>query len=235
MSRLRFWRRHDDIPVSELGRGSTVRFAIVFLLVIAIACLLRLHQAHPVQTRLPAQGPVQLGGEHPLEVAGAHRRRRRRQGHLDQARRQHRPRDDGNRKQGSADPHRRDREDPPAHLPRRQLVRRTPARQPLGQHGLLGLHDPDHADRRPGAARPGARRAQHRHAREPAEVPDRLRRRPHQAAERGRKRRTAPRGTRRQRRAGDQQDLPVRARTRCAAARSSTRRSPAPKRTTSRN
>ena len=47
------------------------------------------------------------------------------------------------------------------------------------------------ADRRPGAARPGAQRAQHRHAREPAEVPDLLRRRPDQAPERRRKRRTA--------------------------------------------
>jgi len=37
MSRRRWWRRHDDIPVSEMGRGSTVRFAIVFLLIVAIA------------------------------------------------------------------------------------------------------------------------------------------------------------------------------------------------------
>ena len=40
-----------------------------------------------------------------------------------------------------------------------------------------GAHDPDHADLGPGAARPGARRAQHRHARQPAGLPDRLRRR----------------------------------------------------------
>jgi hypothetical protein len=37
MSRRRFWRRHDDIPVSELGRGSAVRFAIVLLLIAAVA------------------------------------------------------------------------------------------------------------------------------------------------------------------------------------------------------
>jgi len=37
MSRRRWWRRHDEVPVSELGRGSVVRFAIVLLLVIAVA------------------------------------------------------------------------------------------------------------------------------------------------------------------------------------------------------
>ena len=89
--------------------------------------------------------------------------------------------------QRAADPHRRDGEDPAAHLPGRQLVRRTAARQPVGADGLLGRHDPDHPDLRPGAARPGARRAEHRHAREPAEVPDRLRRRPDAQADAGRR------------------------------------------------
>ncbi len=172
--------------------------------------LLRLHQAHPVQTRLPAQGGVQHGDEHPLEVAGSHRGRGRRQGGLDQARRPHRPRHDGTRKQGAADPHRRDGEDQAAHLPGRQLVRRTATRQPVGEDGVLRLHDPDHPDLRPGPARPGPQRPEHGHAGEPAEVPDRLRRRPHQAAGRGRKRRTAPGGAQRHGSAGDQQDLPLR-------------------------
>ena len=37
MSRLRWWRRHDEIPVSELGRTNPVRFATVLLIALAIA------------------------------------------------------------------------------------------------------------------------------------------------------------------------------------------------------
>ena len=37
MSRRRWWRRHDEIPVSELHRGSAVRFAVVLLLIAAVA------------------------------------------------------------------------------------------------------------------------------------------------------------------------------------------------------
>lgn len=37
MSRLRFWRRHDEIPVVELRRSNPVRVGIVFLVVVAIA------------------------------------------------------------------------------------------------------------------------------------------------------------------------------------------------------
>src|SRR5439155_23763978 len=37
MSRLRWWRRHDEIPVSELGRTNPVRFAVVFLIILALA------------------------------------------------------------------------------------------------------------------------------------------------------------------------------------------------------
>lgn len=37
MSRLRFWRRHDEIPVVELRRSNPVRAGIVFLVVVAIA------------------------------------------------------------------------------------------------------------------------------------------------------------------------------------------------------
>jgi len=37
MSRLRWWRRHDEIPVAELGRTNPVRFAIVLIIVVVIA------------------------------------------------------------------------------------------------------------------------------------------------------------------------------------------------------
>jgi len=35
--RLRWWRRHDEIPVSELGRTNPIRFAVVFLIILALA------------------------------------------------------------------------------------------------------------------------------------------------------------------------------------------------------
>ncbi len=197
--------------------------------------VLRLHQAHPVQTRLPPERRVRERAQHPAQIAGAHRGRQRRPGQRDPARRQHRPRDDGNRIARAADPRRRDRQDPPAPVPGRQLVRRTAARQPLREDGLLGLHDPDRADRRPGPARPGARRAQHRHAREPAELPDQLRRSAHAQAGRRRKRRTGT-GSARPERGAKRSTRPTPAGpSRCAAARSTRRRSPAPNRTTSRN
>jgi phospholipid/cholesterol/gamma-HCH transport system substrate-binding protein len=37
MSRTRWWRRHDEVPVSELGRTNPIRFAIVGLLILVIA------------------------------------------------------------------------------------------------------------------------------------------------------------------------------------------------------
>ena len=47
--------------------------------------VLRLHQAHPVQTRLPPERAVRQRDQHQTEVAGAHRRRQRRQGDRHQA------------------------------------------------------------------------------------------------------------------------------------------------------
>jgi phospholipid/cholesterol/gamma-HCH transport system substrate-binding protein len=37
MSRLRFWRRHDEIPVLELRRSNPMRVGVVFLVLLAIA------------------------------------------------------------------------------------------------------------------------------------------------------------------------------------------------------
>ena len=47
--------------------------------------LLRLHQAHPVHARLPRQRRLRVLELDPQELAGAHRRRQRRQGHEDRA------------------------------------------------------------------------------------------------------------------------------------------------------
>ena len=71
------------------------------LVVVLRRRLLRLHQAHPVHARLPAQGRVRVGQLDPHELAGAHRRRQRRQGQDDRApgRHERRRRDDGDRRQ----------------------------------------------------------------------------------------------------------------------------------------
>ena len=176
--------------------------------------VLRLHQAPPVQTRLPSEGAVRDRGQHPAEVAGANRRRHDRPGHDDPARRQHGPREHGNRIARAADPQRRDGEGSPAPVPGRQLVRRTAARQAVGEDGLIRLHDPDHADFGSGAARPGARRAQHRYARQPAELPDQLRRSADGLPDPCGGRRTGTRSAWGERGAGAQQSL----RARCGTA-----------------
>src|ERR1035441_7457520 len=93
--------------------------------------LLRLHQAHTVQTRLRAQGRVRHCDQHQTQVPRAHRGRQRGHGQLDPACRQVGPRDHGNRIAGPADPFRRHAEDPPADLPRRQLVHRTRSEEPI--------------------------------------------------------------------------------------------------------
>ena len=84
------------------------------------------------------------------ELARAHRRRQRRQGHEIEARprTRRRRRHDGDQGEGPADPQRRHAEDPAAHLPRRQLLRRPPARHALAPTSRR-RHDPDHPDRDP--------------------------------------------------------------------------------------
>ena len=37
MSRLRFWRRHDEVPAAELRRSNPFRVGVIFLVVLAIA------------------------------------------------------------------------------------------------------------------------------------------------------------------------------------------------------
>ena len=86
MSRLRCWRRHDEIPVVELNRTSPVRFAIVFLVIVAIAVYFGFTKHIPFKHgfRLNAQFASAVNIK--AQVAGAHRRRQRRQGHAHQAR-----------------------------------------------------------------------------------------------------------------------------------------------------
>jgi phospholipid/cholesterol/gamma-HCH transport system substrate-binding protein len=74
VSRLRLWRRHSETPVVELGRSSPVRFAIVFLIVIAIAIYFGFTKAIPFKHgyRLNAQfaSAVNIKPKSPVRVAG---------------------------------------------------------------------------------------------------------------------------------------------------------------------
>ena len=74
MSRLRWWRRHDEIPVVELGRSNPVRFAIVFLVIIVVAVYFGFTKHIPFKHgfRLNAQfaSAVNIKGKSPVRIAG---------------------------------------------------------------------------------------------------------------------------------------------------------------------
>ena len=74
MSRLRFWRRRDETPVVELNRTNPVRFAIVFLIVIAIAIYFGFTKAIPFKHgyRLNAQfaSALNIKAKSPVRIAG---------------------------------------------------------------------------------------------------------------------------------------------------------------------
>jgi ABC-type transporter Mla subunit MlaD len=74
MSRLRKWRRHDEIPVVELNRTSPVRFAIVMLVIVAIAVYFGFTKHIPFKHgyRLNAQfaTAVNIHAKSPVRIAG---------------------------------------------------------------------------------------------------------------------------------------------------------------------
>ncbi len=65
MRRLRWWRRRDEVPVVELQRAAPCAAADRAARGDRDRRVLRLHQAHPVQTRLPSEGAVRHRGQHP--------------------------------------------------------------------------------------------------------------------------------------------------------------------------
>ena len=85
MSRFRWWRRHDEIPVVELNRSNPIRFAIVFLLVIAIAVYFgftkhipfkhgyRLNAQFASALNIKAKSPVRIAGVDVGKVTGIQR------------------------------------------------------------------------------------------------------------------------------------------------------------------
>ena len=114
MSRLRFWRRHDEIPVVELRRSNPVRVGVVFLVLLVIAVYFGFTKHIPFKHgfRLKAvfATAVNIHPKSPVRIAGVDVGT----GHLDPARGQRRPGEHGNRTERPADPLRRDAEDPPA-------------------------------------------------------------------------------------------------------------------------
>jgi phospholipid/cholesterol/gamma-HCH transport system substrate-binding protein len=74
MSRLRFWRRHDEIPVVELNRTNPIRFAIVMILIIIVGVYFGFTKRIPFKHgfRLNAQfaSAVNIKGKSPVRIAG---------------------------------------------------------------------------------------------------------------------------------------------------------------------
>ena len=74
MSRLRFWRRHDEIPVVELRRSNPLRVGIVFLVILLIAVYFgftkrvplkhgfRLHAVFATALNIHPASPVRIAG-----------------------------------------------------------------------------------------------------------------------------------------------------------------------------
>jgi len=74
VSRFRFWRRHDEIPVVELGRTSPIRFAIVFLVIVAIAIYFgftkHLPFKHGFRLNAQFQSALNIKPKSPVRIAG---------------------------------------------------------------------------------------------------------------------------------------------------------------------
>jgi ABC-type transporter Mla subunit MlaD len=72
--KLRWWKRHDEIPVSELGRTNPVRFAIVLVVVLTIALYFGFTKHIPFKHgfRLNAvfNSAVNIKGKSPVRIAG---------------------------------------------------------------------------------------------------------------------------------------------------------------------
>jgi phospholipid/cholesterol/gamma-HCH transport system substrate-binding protein len=74
MSRLRFWRRHDEIPVIELRRTNPVRVGIVFLVVLVIAVFFgftkRVPFKHGFRLKAVFSTVVNIHPKSPVRIAG---------------------------------------------------------------------------------------------------------------------------------------------------------------------
>ncbi len=78
MSRLRFWRRHDEIPVVELRRLNPMRTGIVFLVILVIAVYFgftkRLPFKHGFRMQAVFATAVNITPSSPVRIAGVDER-----------------------------------------------------------------------------------------------------------------------------------------------------------------
>jgi virulence factor Mce-like protein len=74
MRRLRFWRRHDEIPVVELRRSNPIRIGIVFLVILAIAVFFgftkRIPFKHGFRLKAMFATAVNIHPSSPVRIAG---------------------------------------------------------------------------------------------------------------------------------------------------------------------
>ncbi len=74
MARLRFWRRHDEIPVVELRRTSPVRVGVIFLVVLAVLVYFGFTKHIPFKHGYRLKGvfatAVNVHSKSPVRIAG---------------------------------------------------------------------------------------------------------------------------------------------------------------------
>jgi ABC-type transporter Mla subunit MlaD len=74
MSRLRWWRRHDEIPAAELRRSSPVRVGIIFIAVLVIAVYFgftkRIPFKHGFRLKAEFATAVNIHAKSPVRIAG---------------------------------------------------------------------------------------------------------------------------------------------------------------------
>ena len=131
---------------------------LIAVALIAVAIFFAFTKNNPFSAPYKLTARVRDRQQPQAQLAGAHRRRGGGQG--EEGRGAHRPPErrraggDGDPEEGPADPRGRRAEDPPAGVPRGQLLRRDPARLAVGsQDSGRRRADPDQPDRGAGAAR----------------------------------------------------------------------------------
>ena len=135
-------------------------YGLIVALLIAVGVYLAFAKKLPFTGEgFTAQRAVRERRHPARDLAGADRRRQRRQGDRGRARGRRGARHLQRRRGGPADPRGRDDRDPPAALPRGQLLPRPRPGQPERPGARRRRHDPDHPDRDRGPDRRGADRA----------------------------------------------------------------------------
>ena len=152
-------------PIRGSGAASTRGpapwiFGCVMVVILAIGSYLAFTKELPfTEPGLRGHGDVRERDHAAGDLAGADRRRQRRRGHRRRARRRPGQGHVHGRRGGPADPRRRRGLDPPAAVPRGQLLPRPLPRQPERARARRRRRHPDHQDVDRGPARRGADRA----------------------------------------------------------------------------